>query len=112
MKYPDVESLAEAEFLVPAPRLVPMRTATITRRLLIVERDERLMQQWRESFPEDVRDEEEFFAMKREERITNRHRRRTFAEQELENPNTTEEFESDGPMWNDLWTETTSDDDE
>jgi hypothetical protein len=112
MKYPDMESLAEAKFLVPAPRLVPMRTATITRRLLIVERDERLMQQWRESFPGDVRDEEEFFAMKREERIANRHRRRTIAEQELENPNTMEEFESDGPMWNDLWTETTSDDDE
>jgi hypothetical protein len=111
-----VESLAEAEFLVPAPCLIPdedHRYHRHTQRcLLIAERDERLMQQWRESFPGDVRDEEEFFAMKREERIADRHRCRTFAEQELENPNTTEEFESDGPMWNDLWTETTSDDDE
>jgi hypothetical protein len=39
------------------------------------------------------------------------HRRsQEYAEQELENPNTTEDFDSDRPMWNDLWTKTTSDD--
>jgi hypothetical protein len=71
------------------------------------------MQQWREEFPGDIRDEEAFFAMKREERRVDRHRRREYAERELENPNTMEDFEDeDGKMFNDLWTETTSDDDE
>jgi hypothetical protein len=60
----------------------------------------------------DDRNEEEFYAMKREERRADRRRRREFAEQEVENPNSTENFDSDGPMWNDLWTKTTSDDDE
>jgi hypothetical protein len=64
-----------------------------------------------ESFPGDIRDEEEFFVMKREKRRADRRRRWEFAEQELENPNTTEEFDSDGLMWNDLWIEITSDDD-
>jgi hypothetical protein len=111
-----VQSLGEAEFLAPTPRLVTDEDRRHHRhthcRLLIVERDERLMQQWRESFPGDVRDEEEFFAMKREKRRADHCRRREFAEQELENPNTTEDFDSDGPMWNDLWTGTIFDDDE
>jgi hypothetical protein len=70
------------------------------------------MQQWRESFLGDICDKEEFFAMKRRERRAEHRRRREFTEQELENPNTTEDFDSDGPMCNVLWTETTSDDDE
>jgi hypothetical protein len=41
----------------------------------------------RESFPGDVRDEEEFYAMKKEERRADRRRRREFAEQEIKNPN-------------------------
>jgi hypothetical protein len=81
------------------------------RHLLIAERDERLMQQWRESFPGDVRNMEEFFAMKREERRADRCRRREYAERELENPNTTEDFEdSNRQMFNNLWSEPTSDD--
>jgi hypothetical protein len=110
-----VQSLAEAEFLTPTPRLITDEDRRRHRHahchLLIVERDEHLMQQWRESFPRDVHDEEEFFAIKREESRADRRRRWEFAEQELENPNTTEDFDSDGPMWNDLWTGTTSDDD-
>jgi hypothetical protein len=69
------------------------------------------MQQWRDSFPGNVRDEEEFYAMKREERRADRRRCWEFAEQELENSNSTKNFDSDGPMLNDLWTKTTSDDD-
>jgi hypothetical protein len=117
LNFPDVQSLAEAEFLAPDPHLATdedrRRHRHAQRRLLIAERDERLMQQWREEFPGDVRDEEAFFAMKREERRADRRRRREYAERELENPNTTEDFEDeDGQMFNDLWTETTSDDDE
>jgi hypothetical protein len=53
-----------------------------------------------------------FFTMKREEIRTDRRRRWEYAEQELENPNMTEDFEDeDGKMFNNLWSETTSDDD-
>jgi hypothetical protein len=48
--------------------------------------------------------------MKREESRAVRRRCREFAEQELGNPNSTSDFDSDNPMWN--WTETTSDDNE
>jgi hypothetical protein len=41
---------------------------------------------------------------------TERRSRREFAEQELENPFLPKTFDSDGQMWNNLWTETTSDD--
>jgi hypothetical protein len=71
------------------------------------------MQQWREEFPGDIRDEVAFFVMKREEIRTNRRRRREYAERELEKPNTTEDLEDeDGQMFNNLRTETNSDDDE
>jgi hypothetical protein len=55
---------------------------------------------------------EDFYEMKREERRADHRRHQEFAEQELENPNSTTDFDSDGLMWNDLWTETTSDNDE
>jgi hypothetical protein len=63
------------------------------------------MQLWRKEHLGDVQDEEAFYAAKREERRADHHRRR-----ELENLFLLETFYSDGPMWNDLWTETTSDD--
>jgi hypothetical protein len=71
------------------------------------------MYQWHEEFLGDVSDEEAFFTMNREEIRADHHRRRDYAERELENPNTMEDFEDeDGHMFNDLWTETTSSDDE
>jgi hypothetical protein len=52
-----------------------------------------------------------FFATKRKKRRADHHRHREYAEQELENPNTTEDFEDeDGQMFNNLWTEAISDD--
>jgi hypothetical protein len=68
------------------------------------------MKQWRKSFPGDVRDKEEFYAMKREERRVDHRRSLEFSEQELENPNSTVDFDSNGLMWDDLWTEATSSD--
>jgi hypothetical protein len=68
------------------------------------------MQQRRESFPRDVRDEEEFYAMKREERRADHRRGWDFIVHEVENPDSQVDLDSDGPIWNDLWTETTSDD--
>jgi hypothetical protein len=106
----------EAEFLAPPPHLVTdedrHRHRHSQRRILITERNERLMQQWWESFPSDGWEEEEFYATKKKERRVDRRHRQEFAEAELENPNSPENFDSDGPMWNDLWTETTSNDDE
>jgi hypothetical protein len=50
--------------------------------------------------------------MKREERRADHRRRREFGEQELADLFSPKTLDSDGPMWNDLWTETTSSDDE
>jgi hypothetical protein len=76
LNFPDVQSLAEAEFLAPALSLVTDKDLRhhchAQRRLIIAERDEHLMQKWHEEFPGDVRDEEAFFAMKREERRADR----------------------------------------
>jgi hypothetical protein len=58
MNFPDVESLEEAEFLAPPPPLLTdsdrVRNRQEQLRLAIPERDERLMQQWREEHPGDV----------------------------------------------------------
>jgi hypothetical protein len=48
--------------------------------------------------------------VKREERRANHRRHWEFDEQELENLFSPETFDSDSPIWNDLWTETISDD--
>jgi hypothetical protein len=56
------------------------------------------MQQWREEHPNDLQDEEAFYAVKRKERNTDRCHRWEFAEQELENLFLSETFDSDGPM--------------
>jgi hypothetical protein len=69
------------------------------------------MQQRRESFPEKVRDKE-LYDIKREEMRADRHRCQEFAEQELKNPNLTNDFDSECSMWNDLCTETIFDDNE
>jgi hypothetical protein len=54
MNFPDVECLEEAEFLAPSPRLLTdddrARHRQEQRQLAIAERDERLMQQWREEW--------------------------------------------------------------
>jgi hypothetical protein len=110
MNFSDVESLEEAEFVAPRPRLLTdddrARHRQEKRRLAITERDERLMQ--REEHPGDVQDEEALYAAKRTVRRADHRWYREFAEQELENPNSPENFDSDDPMWNDLWTKTTS----
>jgi hypothetical protein len=111
-----VVSVAEAEFLAPPLRLVTdkdrRRHRHQQRRLLIAERDEHLMQQWYESFPGDVRDKEEFYAIKREERRADRRCHREFASKSSRTQTQRSDFDSDGPMWDYLCTETTSDDNE
>jgi hypothetical protein len=108
-----MSSLEEVEFLAPPPPLLTDADRARHRqeqcRLAIAERNERLMQKWCEEHLGDVQDEETFFAAKREERRAYRRRCREFTEQELENPFSPKTFDSDGPMWNDLWTESISD---
>jgi hypothetical protein len=72
--------------------------------LVITEHDECLMQQWREQFPGDVRDEEDFYATQR----ADRHCRQAFAERKIDNPNTT--LDDEDLRWDNIWTSTTSED--
>jgi hypothetical protein len=98
--------LRKAEFLAPPPPLLTDADRAghrqEQRRLAIAERDERLMQQWSEEHPGDVQDEDAFYAAKMQERRADRRRCREFAEQELADIFSSETFDSDGPMWNDL----------
>ncbi|KAK1692034.1 hypothetical protein QYE76_008731 [Lolium multiflorum] len=112
MNFPDVESLEEAEFLAPTPCLVDdedrRRHRQVQRRIAIAEHDEELMRQWRAQFPNDVDNTAAFFADLRAQRRSNRRHRRAVAVFELDNPNTT--WADNDPRWDDIWTETTSDD--
>jgi hypothetical protein len=98
------------EFLALPPVLVidEDRHHQPQRRQLITEHDDRLMEQWRQSFQGDARDEEAFYAAQREERRACLRRYRAFAEEEVDNLNTT--LSDKDPRWDDLWSETTSDD--
>jgi hypothetical protein len=70
LNFPDVQSLVEVEFLAPPMRLITdedhRRHCQAQRRLIIAERDEHLMEQWRESFSGDILTEREFYVVKRE----------------------------------------------
>jgi hypothetical protein len=65
LNFPAVESIEEAEFLAPPPRLLNdedrHRHRQAQRRLAIAECDEELMHRWRDQFPSDVIDEAVFF---------------------------------------------------
>ncbi|KAK1618073.1 hypothetical protein QYE76_023590 [Lolium multiflorum] len=112
MNFPDVESLEEAEFLAPAPCLVDdedrRRHRQVQRRIAIAEHDEQLMRQWRAQFPNDIDNTDAFFADLRAQHRSNRRHRRVIAEFEHDNPNTT--WTENDPRWDNIWTETTSDD--
>jgi hypothetical protein len=68
------------------PRLVTDedRHRQVQRSILIAEHDERLMEQWREQFPDDVQVTEDFYPAKMEERRVDRRRREDFINAELE----------------------------
>jgi hypothetical protein len=100
LSFPDVESLEKAEFLAPAPCLVDDEDGR--------QQPKELMCQWRAQFPSDVVGTKAFFADLRAQRRADRRRRRDIAERELVNPTTT--WADDDDRWDDVWTETTSDD--
>jgi hypothetical protein len=66
------------------------------------------MQQWREQFPGDVRDEDDFYATQREARRADRRRHRDFINAEVDKPGSST-LDDEDPRWDDMWTETTSD---
>jgi hypothetical protein len=109
MNFPEMESLEEAQFLMPQPYLVTdedrHRHRQVQRRLLITEHDERAMAAWRRKFPEDVQAELEFYRSKRAERRAyraDRRRRKAFINAQLAGPTT---IADDDPRWDDLWTQ-------
>ena len=119
MNFPETESLAEAEFLAPAPALVTeedrRRHRAVQRRLAIAERDEASMAEWRRQFPQDVQAELNFYAQRRAEQRAareDRRRRKAFIDAQLDGPQT---ISDDDPRWDDMWLEsddTTTDDEE
>jgi hypothetical protein len=78
MNFPGVESLEEAEFLVPASCLVDEEDRRFhcqaQRRIAITERDEELMRQWRVQFASDIDNTDTFFANLRAQRRSDRRR--------------------------------------
>jgi hypothetical protein len=119
MNFPEMESLAEAEFLALQPALVTeedrRRHRAVQGRLAIAERDERSMAEWWRLFPQDVQAEVEFYAAKRAERraaCADHRRRKAFIMAQIDDPQT---IPDDNPRWDDMWTdsdETTTDDEE
>ena len=119
MNFPETESLAEAEFLAPAPVLVTeedrRRHRAVQRRLAIAERDEAALAEWRRQFPQDVQAELNFYAQRRAEQRAareDRRRRKAFIDAQLDGPQT---ISDDDPRWDDMWLEsddTTTDDEE
>ena len=71
MNYQDCQSLEQAEFVAGFDNLVTAeqrnRRHELQRRLTIAEADERAMEAWAAAFPQDVLDEQAFFAQKKEE---------------------------------------------
>jgi hypothetical protein len=112
MNFPYVESLEEEEFLAPAPCLVNdedrRRHRQVQRWIAIAEHDKQLMRQWRAQFPSDVDNSDTFFANLRAQRRSDRLHRWAVAVFELANPNTN--WADNDTRWDDIWTETTSDD--
>ncbi|XP_051185480.1 uncharacterized protein [Lolium perenne] len=76
LNYKDCTSLEEAEFLAGFDNLVTaeqrLRRQQLQRRLAIAETDERTMEAWAATFPQDVLDEHAFYAQKKAERRANK----------------------------------------
>jgi hypothetical protein len=100
-------------FFAPASRLLTNEDRHLRRQrhLHIAERDERLIEQWRRNFRDNVQAEEEFWATKMEERGAERHARWVFIEAKVEEP-CSQTLDDDDPRRGDLWTKMTSGDED
>ncbi|XP_048542846.1 ethylene-responsive transcription factor ERF071-like [Triticum urartu] len=83
MKFQDVHTRQQAQDVAPPPRLITDQDrgehARLQRRLLIAKEDERAMAEWRRRHPDDVADEQAYWAKqttkRREERLDRRRRK-------------------------------------
>ncbi|KAM0912306.1 hypothetical protein ACQ4PT_012976 [Festuca glaucescens] len=112
LNFHDVNSAAQAEMLAPPPCLVTneerQRHRQRQRRLAIAVADERTMAAWRENFPQDVIDENEFFKQQQAERKAARQAkqaRKAFILAQMEGLST---IDDDDPWWADLFSSTAS----
>ncbi|XP_048539248.1 ethylene-responsive transcription factor RAP2-3-like [Triticum urartu] len=124
MNFHDVYTREQAQAVAPPPRLITNQDQEEhrrrQRRLLIVEEDERAMAEWRQRHPEDVADENAFWAERTARRGTeraDRHRRKALAISQcnLVNAGGKSSFSSDDDHWDDVWlviSDNTSEDDD
>ncbi|XP_020167407.1 uncharacterized protein [Aegilops tauschii subsp. strangulata] len=119
MNFQDVHTRQQAQDVAPPPRLIMDQDcaehARRQRRLLVAEEDERAMAEWRRRHPEDVANEEAFWARHREEQTAkrrverlDRRRRKALALSQCEivqNGGQTI-FSSDDDCWEDIWLDT------
>ena len=84
MNFPNVPTRERAQELAPLPQLITNEDRRDNRRrehrLGITEMDEEAMALWRQRFPQDIINEEQFFADRRAEREERREERATYRE--------------------------------
>ncbi|KAM3310339.1 hypothetical protein ACQJBY_031185 [Aegilops geniculata] len=118
MNFHDVYTREQAQAVAPPPRLITDQDREEhrrrQRRLLIAEEDERAMAEWRRRFPQDVADENAFWAERTTRRCAeraDRRARKALAEAQCDLVNAGGEsfFDSNDPRWEDAWLFTSDD---
>ncbi|XP_020174459.1 uncharacterized protein [Aegilops tauschii subsp. strangulata] len=124
MNFQDVYTLQQALDVAPPPRLITNQDraehAERQRRLLVAEEDEWAMAEWRRRHPEDVADEQAYWAeqtaKRRAERLDRRQRKALALSQcEIVENGGQSIFSANDPRWDDMWLDTsdqTSEDDD
>ncbi|XBH97639.1 hypothetical protein VPH35_127288 [Triticum aestivum] len=115
MNFQDVYTLQQALDVAPPPRFIMAQDraehAERQRRLLIVEEDERVMAEWRRRHPEDVADEQAYWAeqtaKRRADRLDRRRRKAlTLSQCEIIENGGQSIFSANDPRWDDMWIDT------
>jgi hypothetical protein len=113
MNFRDARNAEQAAELAPPTTLLTAeqrRRHQQQRRLDIAASDERAMEAWRREFPQDIIVEVEFYARRKEERRAARElkRARKRAAEALLGTPAGDAIDEEHPLWNDLWTDTSS----
>ncbi|XBI85001.1 hypothetical protein VPH35_093208 [Triticum aestivum] len=123
MNLQDVYTLQQALDVAPPPRLIMAQDraehAERQRRLLVAAEDERVMAEWRRRHPEDVADEQAYWAeqtaKRNADRLVRRQRKALALSQcEIVENGGQSVFSDNDPRWDDMWldiSDQTSDDD-
>ena len=111
MNFHDTQTCQQAQDLTPPPRLVTDEDRLghwrRQRRFLIAEADEQAMAEWRQRYPQDVADENAFWAERRAKRRAERADRRwrkalAISQCDLVNVGGKSFFSSDDDRWDDV----------